>query len=96
MSCTCFRVNLHCIVVWMSKKLLEKDAISEVLSDLMSRNGWVFRAMCLPVRVPLLSLIIFSDLNPKPDDTFLSYNMPEVLNNTEHGLTDIIIAWNKF
>ena len=35
---------------------------------------------------------IFSCLNLKPDDKFLPYNMPELLNKTGHGLTDIVIA----
>ena len=35
---------------------------------------------------------IFSCLNPKPDDGFLPYNMPELFDKTRHGLTDIVIA----
>ena len=33
---------------------------------------------------------IFSYLNLKPDDEFLPYNMAELFNKTEHGLTDIV------
>ena len=39
---------------------------------------------------------IFSCLNLKPDDGFLAYNMPEFFDKTGHGLTDIVIAWDKF
>ena len=39
---------------------------------------------------------IFSCLNLKPDDRFLSYNMPEVYHKTGHGLTGMIIAWDEF
>ena len=39
---------------------------------------------------------IFSCSNLKHDDGFLLYNMPEVINKTGHGLTDIIIAWAEF
>ena len=39
---------------------------------------------------------ILSCLNLKPDDEFLSYNMPELFNKTEHGLTDLVIAWDEF
>ena len=35
---------------------------------------------------------IFSCLTLKPDDDFLPYNMLELFNKTEHGLTDIVIA----
>ena len=35
---------------------------------------------------------IFSCSNLKPDDGFLSYDLPEVFNETGLGLTDIIIA----
>ena len=35
---------------------------------------------------------IFSCLNLKPDDGFLLYNMPDVFNKTEYGLTNIVIA----
>ena len=35
---------------------------------------------------------IFSCLNLKADDGFLSYSMPEVFNKTGHGLADVIIA----
>ena len=35
---------------------------------------------------------MFSCLNFKPDDGFLHYDMPELLNKTGHGLTDIVIA----
>ena len=39
---------------------------------------------------------IFSCLNPKPDDGFLPYNMPELFDKTRHGLTDIVIASDEF
>ena len=39
---------------------------------------------------------IFSCLNLKLDDGFLSYNMPKVINKTGHGLTGIVIAWDEF
>ena len=39
---------------------------------------------------------IFSCLNPKPDDEFLPYNMPELFDKTRHGLTDIVIASDEF
>ena len=35
---------------------------------------------------------IFSCLNLKPEDGYLPYNMPEVLNKTGHSLTDMVIA----
>ena len=34
----------------------------------------------------------FSGLNLKPDDGFLSYNMPEVFSKTGLGLADLIIV----
>ena len=39
---------------------------------------------------------IFSCLNLKSDDGFLPYIMPELFNKTGPGLTDIVIAWDKF
>ena len=39
---------------------------------------------------------IFPCLNLKPDDRFLTYNMPEVFNKTGDDLTDIIIIWDEF
>ena len=39
---------------------------------------------------------IFSCLNLKSDDGFLLYNMLEVFNKTEYGLTNIIIACDEF
>ena len=38
----------------------------------------------------------FSCLDLKPDDEFLSYNMPDLFNKTEHGLTDTVIACDEF
>ena len=38
---------------------------------------------------------MFWCLNLKPNDGFLSYNMPELLNKTGHGLIDIVIAWDE-
>ena len=35
---------------------------------------------------------IFSCLNLKPGDGFLTYNMSELFVKTEHGLTEIVIA----
>ena len=35
-------------------------------------------------------------LNLKPDNEILPYNMPEIFNKSEHGLTNIIIAWDEF
>ena len=35
---------------------------------------------------------IFSCLNLKPGDGFLHYNMPELFDETVHGLTDIVVA----
>ena len=39
---------------------------------------------------------IFSHINLKPDDEFLTYNLPEAFDKTELGLIYIIIAWNEF
>ena len=39
---------------------------------------------------------IFSCLNLKPDDGFLLYNMPKLLDKTGHGLADIVLAWDEF
>ena len=39
---------------------------------------------------------IFSCLGLKPDDRVLPYKMSEIFNKTEHGPTDIIIAWGEF
>ena len=39
---------------------------------------------------------MFSCLNLKPEDGFLSYDFPEVFNKTGFGLTDIIIALDEF
>ena len=36
---------------------------------------------------------MFSCLNLKPDDEFLPYNMPELLNKTGHGLRNIAVAY---
>ena len=38
---------------------------------------------------------MFSRLNLRPDDEGLPYRMPEVCNETGHGLTNIVIAWDK-
>ena len=38
----------------------------------------------------------FSCLNLKPDDGFLPYNMTELLNETGHGLTEIVNGWDEF
>ena len=40
--------------------------------------------------------VIFSCLNRKPGDGFLLYNIPDFLNETGHGLTDIIISCDEF
>ena len=39
---------------------------------------------------------VFLCLNLELDDGFLTHNMPVVSNKTGHGLTDIVIAWDKF
>ena len=39
---------------------------------------------------------IFSCKNLKPDDGILPYNMPDVFNKTEHGLTNIRIAGYEY
>ena len=35
---------------------------------------------------------IFSCLNLKPDDGFLTYNIPKVFDKTGHGLTGIVVV----
>ena len=44
----------------------------------------------------VLMKAIFSCLNLKVDDEFLSYRMPEVFSKAGHGLASIILARDEF
>ena len=43
-------------------------------------------------RIFVAWIVIFSCLNLKPDDGYLTFHMPEFFDKTGHSLTNIVIA----
>ena len=72
------------------KRDFHNSAIYSAIHKIYSAIHIIFVAWVVFVKA------IFSCLNLKPDDGFLTYNMSELLNKTRHGLTDIVIALDEF